>query len=318
MVPREKLTQLSQVQVLDRLFGRDSDTLTHWQDVPPRALNFLHGLLVLNPDKRLTATQALNHSWFKKPLSEAALLEERYEKVIRFWRRHNNDEVIEYLPGRIRAGQEDRIITSAPKSRKKIPDITFSPYFGLDRHLQPRAASKRKQILDTLNESGSPFLVTEQSQHKTRVSNTSTHMREVVSIEAVKGIDLFGSFRSSKATSQEQSDLDEICLVPTTPLVSHSERFVGFDMSDPQKVLSSTVGATEVDSREGDVGGGKQKRSRRESEDPEERRLRDGVAKDFPRFGTAKALKDAVEKKKQEVKRMNMAGLVMRSSEPTA
>ena len=66
MVPREELSQLSQVQIMDRLFGTPR---AQWQNVAPRALGFLRGLLILNPDKRLSATEALNHSWFKKPLS---------------------------------------------------------------------------------------------------------------------------------------------------------------------------------------------------------------------------------------------------------
>ena len=99
VVPREELMQLSQFQLVDRLFGECS--LSHcWQDIPPRALDFLRGLLSLDPEKRLTASSALNHSWFKKPLSEAALLEERYEKVIRFWRKRGEDDVIERLPSR--------------------------------------------------------------------------------------------------------------------------------------------------------------------------------------------------------------------------
>jgi serine/threonine protein kinase len=318
MVPREELPQLSQVQIVDRIFGMDPDTSAHWQKLPPRAMSFLHGLLVLNPDKRLTATEALDHSWFKKPLSEAALLEERYEKVIRFWRKRDDDEMIENLSSRVRASQEDQIVASASKSRRKVADITPSPYFGLDRHLQPKMASKRKMILDSLNESGSPFLVTEQNQHKTRVANPTTQMRDVVSIETVRGIDLFGTFRSSKVASQEESDLDEICLVPTTPFVPHSEREFGFDISDPLEALSSPAEAREVETREGSGGIGKRKRSRRESEDAEERSIRDGVAKAMPRYCTAKALKDAVEKRKRETKSCSLAGLAIRNSAPAA
>jgi serine/threonine protein kinase len=318
VVPCEQLTQLSQVQVVERLFGDDPDTSAHWQGMPTRALNFLHGLLVLNPDKRLTATEALNHSWFKKPLSEAALLEERYEKVVRFWRRRDDDEVIEHLPSRLQGIQEDQTVTSVPKSRRKIPDSTLSPYFSLDRHLQPKIASKRKLILETLNESGSPFLVTKQTQNKTRFANTATPMRDVASIVTMKGTDLFEFFRSSQITAQEESDLDEVCLVPATPLLFNIERTIGFDMSKTPKVLPSPGEASEVDTSHGGIGVGKRKRSRRESEDPEEGSIRDGVAKGLPRYSTAEVLKDAVEKKKQEIKSKNLGGLVIRSSVPAA
>jgi hypothetical protein len=303
---------------VERLFGGDPDRSVHWQDMPARALNFLHGLLVLNPDKRLTATEALNHSWFKKPLSEATLLEERYEKVISFWRRRDDDEVFEKLPSRFQATQEDQTVTSVPKSRRKIPDSTLSPYFSLDRHLQPKIAPKRKIILETLNESGSPFLVTEQSQNKIRFANTATLMREFAGIETVKGTDVFEFFRSSQVTAQEESDLGEGCLVPATPHLFDIERTIGFDMNKtPKALLSSGEGSGVNTSHEG-IGVGKRKRSRRELEDLEERIVRDGVAKALPRYSTAKVLRDAVEKKKQELKRKNLGGLVIRSSVPAA
>jgi len=317
VVPREELMQLSQVQIVDRLFGGISEISSHWQDIPSRALNFLRGLLLLDPDKRLTATSALNHSWFKKPLSEAALLEERYEKVIRFWRQRGEDEVIEYLPGRAKTSQEDQLVTSAPNARRKVPDINPSAYFGLDRHLQPKIASKRKMILDTLNESGSPFLVAEQSQHKTPIFNGTIHMGDVMRIETVKGLDLFGSLRSSQATNHEKPDLDEICLVPTTPIVHHSGSACGSNMRDAWNAQPSTAGATEIAISQADVEARKHKRSRRESEDTEERNFRDGVAKDMPRYSTAKALKEAVERRKQEMKSKTLTGLVFRSSMPT-
>jgi serine/threonine protein kinase len=311
VAPRK--AQLSQAQIVERLFRVDPDTSARWQELPPRALNFLHQLLELNPDKRLTATEALDHSWFKKPLAEAALLEERYEKVIRFWRKRDCDDVIENLPSRVPASQGDQIVTSASKSRRRIPDITLSPYFGLERHLQPKLASKRKIILDSLNESGSTFLVNEENHNKTGFANPTTQVRDLVSIETVKGIDLFGSFRSSNAVSQVESDLDEICLVPTA-FMPHCERDFGFHTSDSLKGLSSATEVRDVGVGEGRVGTGKRKRSRPESENAADRNIRDRVADALPRYGTAKALKDAVEKKKQEMESINLAGLAIRSS----
>jgi len=194
-------------------------------------------------------------------------------------------------------------------------DMSPSPYLGLDRHLQPKIASKRKMILDTLNESGSPFLVTEQNQHRASVVNTSIHLRGTRRIETAEGIDLFASFRSSQATIHEELGLNEICLVPTTPLVQHSVRDFGFGMSDPQTALSLTAEAREKRPRDEDLEAGKRrKRSRRESDNTEERHFRDGVAKEMPRYSTAKALKDVVEKKKQEMKSNKLAGLMIRSS----
>jgi serine/threonine protein kinase len=318
MVPREELSQLSQVQIVERFFGTDSDSRAQWQNVPPRASAFLRGLLVVDPDKRLTATQALNHSWFKKPLSEAALLEERYERVIRFWRKRDDDEVIENLPSKVTASQEDQIVKSGPKFRRKIPDTTLSPYFGLDRHLLPKIPSKRKTILDTLNESGSPFLVPEQHRNNYRIANTAARRLSAVRVLTVEGSDLFGSARPSSPTSQGESELDEICLVPTSHLIPHSERISGLDMGDGVKFIALPAEATSLDSESG-VAVEKHKRRRRGSEDPEERKLRDGVAKELPRYSTAKALKDAVDRKKGEMRDENqLESLATRRPVPTA
>jgi serine/threonine protein kinase len=298
MVPREEFSQLSQVQIMERLFGRDHDQGAQWQNATPRALRFLRGLLILNPDKRLTATEALNHSWFKKPLSEAKLLEERYEKVIRFWRKRDDEQVIEYLPSKVTASQEDQMVTPTPKFQRKIPDSTLSPYFGLDRHLLPKVPSKRKTILEELNESGSAFLGPEQRQNKTGIANTGARRQGAVSVLNVKGSDMFGSASLFQYTSQRESDLDEFVPVRVPP----DERAYGFDMSDPARAVSSPAESTGFEFGASGAEAGKRKQPRRESEDPEERRIRDVVAKELPRYSTAKALKDAVDKKKEEMK----------------
>jgi hypothetical protein len=172
-------------------------------------------------------------------------------------------------------------------------------------------------ILDTLNESGSPFLVTEQSQHKTPIFNATFHMGDIMRIETVKGLDLFRSLRSSQAPNHEKPDLDEICLVRTTPIVRHSGGACGSNMRDAWNAQPSTAEATEIAISQADVGARKHKRSRRESENTEERNFRDGVAKDMPRCSTALAPKEAVERRKQEMKSKTLTGLVFRSSVPT-
>lgn len=298
VVPRVELSQLSQVQLLDRLFGTPS---AQWQNVAPRALRFLRGLLILNPDMRLTATEALNHSWFKKPLSEATLLEDRYERVIRFWRKRDDEQVIETLPSKVTVNQEDQMVKLAPKFRRKIPDATLSPYFGLDRHLLPRNPSKRKTILETLNESGSPFLP-EQHRPKAVIAHSTARMRDAVGVLTVQASDLFGSTPLFPTTSQPEAGLDEMSFVPASALIRHSERPHASDMSDPAKAVPWPAASTRYEFGTSAVGTEKRKRLRRESEDPEERRIQDGVAKALPRYSTAKALKEAVDKKKEEMK----------------
>jgi hypothetical protein len=308
MVHREELSQLSQVQIVERLCGMNHDSTAQWRNVPPRALSFLRGLLVVNPDKRLTASEALGHSWFKKPLSEAALLEERYEKVIRFWRKRDDDEVIENLPNRVTTSQEGQMVKPAYKLRRKIPDTTLSPYFGLDRHLLPKIPSKRKTILETLNESGSPFLIPGQRQNNGKIANTRARRLDSASVFTMEGSDLFASTRPYNTTSRVESKLDEMCLVPSTPLEPYSARRLEFGKNEPVKSISSPAEATGLDSRESVVGVERHKRPRSESEDPKERRLRDGVAKELPRYCTAKALKDAVDRKKEEMRGKDQLG----------
>jgi hypothetical protein len=242
-------------------------------------------------------------------LSEATLLKERYEKVLRFWRRRGDGEVIERIPSKLQASQEDQVVAAVPKPRRKIPDSTLSPYFGLDRHLQPKVVSKRKIILETLNESGSPFLVTKQNPNRARFASPGAPTRDFVGMKTVEGIDLFGAYRSLETATLEERDLDEVCLLPTTRLIPHNEKTFGLNMSVSLKALSSPADETRMGTGEGGIRIGKCKRSRREPEDPEERSIRDSVAKALPRYSTAKVLKDAVDKKKQEIRSKNLGGL---------
>ncbi|KAI5207168.1 kinase-like protein [Aureobasidium subglaciale] len=56
-----------------------------WKSVPKRARDFVTSLLVLQEDKRLTAKEALEHSWFTNHIC-AASFELVYEKSIRGWK----------------------------------------------------------------------------------------------------------------------------------------------------------------------------------------------------------------------------------------
>lgn len=56
-----------------------------WEKVPKRARNFVTSLLVLQEDKRLTATEALQHSWFTNKIC-AASFDALYNKAISDWK----------------------------------------------------------------------------------------------------------------------------------------------------------------------------------------------------------------------------------------
>jgi serine/threonine protein kinase len=98
MIPREELAILSQVEIADRLIGIEDDwARRQWKDMPPRALNFVRKLLKIDSEQRMTAAEAVEHSWFTRPASEAAALAEGIKRINRFWKRRDisSEEVLE-------------------------------------------------------------------------------------------------------------------------------------------------------------------------------------------------------------------------------
>ena len=92
---------------------------------------------------------------------------------------------------------------SGPKLRRKIPDATSSPYFGLDRHLTQKGPSGRKRLLKDLNESGSPFVQFQMPQPPKPAANIRAQRIYDFSEEAtVEGTDLFGMSPLKKNMSQ--------------------------------------------------------------------------------------------------------------------
>jgi hypothetical protein len=146
-----------------------------WVQISSRARDFIEKLLVLDPEKRMLAIEAVEHDWFRRPDSPgvAAKLDELLERANKYWwKRASSINLIECLPdvtlaegkgaGTHNIYQQDR-----RKTRRKIPDVTALPYFGLDRHLQnPEAVSssilnsKRQRLLANLIETDSKFLDT--------------------------------------------------------------------------------------------------------------------------------------------------------------
>lgn len=119
-----------------------------------------------------------------------------------------------------------------PKFRRKIPDATSSPYFGLDRHLNQKAPSGRKRLLDDLNESGSPFVTAPALQHIEPAANTGAQMGKGLNrIASVDGMDLFGMspLKIRAESCDSRGDIEIIDLEPTT---SGPEREVVTEMAD--------------------------------------------------------------------------------------
>jgi serine/threonine protein kinase len=302
LFPRGQITQVSQVEVAARILGTDDRQVKEkWQQLSPRAERFLRRLLLVKPEHRLTADQALNHSWYTKPPTEAALLEQGYQRIIRFWRkRQSNDSVIENLPRKTFVPQTGQIDQPAPKLQKgKIPDTTMSPYFGLDRHLNPfqKASSKRKAMIDDLKESGLHFVNSKEHQRIKPVANTTATPAYSVRVMSVEASDLF---RTSEETSDcVQHATNAISLEPTSPASLGSAEDVLFNLNDPATVETLSARAIGLNLAVSDTEVHTNKRIRVPSEDAEERRIRDAVAKELPKYCSAKVFRDSVVRRKE-------------------
>ncbi|CZR59166.1 related to myosin light chain kinase 2 [Phialocephala subalpina] len=298
IIPREEFTQISQNEIADRFLGAHDDfTRERWQSMSGRASHFLRNLLAMDPEKRMTADQALAHSWFTKPPTEAALIEEGYKRVIRFWRKRDEDEeVMEDLPGRTPISYANESTTTGPRFRRKLPDASSSPYFGLDRHINQKIASKRKNVLAEVNNSGARFLTSDSYRNmpNRRGVNISAQRDKQVNVEIVDGRDMFGSFSNGLSNGSQQFDMDEISLVPTKP-VPRLEETIEFSMGDsviPETPQPEAMIETQDESPP--------TRVRVESENDEERSMHDEVAKTIPKYSSAKVLKDELMKKRLE------------------
>src|SRR4051794_9087479 len=77
LIPRNELHELSQVEIAGRYLGvDDTSARLDWLTMPPRALRFIRRLLIIEPEERMTADEAIDDSWFTKPLGEARALNE--------------------------------------------------------------------------------------------------------------------------------------------------------------------------------------------------------------------------------------------------
>ena len=303
LVPRDQVTQASQLEMAARFLGTDdSQVRNDWEGIPPRALRFLRRLLVIDPEKRMTASEALSHSWYTEPATEAVLLEEGYQRVIRFWRKRDSDiQVIENIPSKVNQSQPDKEDKSGSKFRKsRIPDTTLSPYFSLDRHLNPvqRVSAKRKAMIDDLKDSGSHFLHFEGTR-RSNIASTTSRRIQPVRVCSVEGRDLFRRSADHGTATVADDDLDEITLVPTGSLVPKT--VFGFNLSDPANPAFSPARSTVSRPSQNCQGLGKSQRVRIGSDDPEETRMWDDIARGLPRWSSAKLLKDSIAKRKDEV-----------------
>ena len=214
----------------------------------------------------MTAAEAVDHSWYTKPASEAKALANGIKRINRFWKQRDvsSDEVLEVgchrnlsdetstnslsplqgLPGvgLSAPGSKD---AHGPNFRRKIPDATSSPYFGLDRHLNQKAPSGRKRLLDDLNESGSPFVTsTALQQRKLEVSIGAHRGGSLSRVVSMDGTDLFGMslVKTKMATEELEAEIEIIDLDHATP---DPGRRTALEMAD----LRLTTGTLGVEKR---------------------------------------------------------------------
>lgn len=142
-----------------------------------RTKDFLTKLLTLDPDLRMTADQAAEHSWFAHPSKIALELNLLYIRSIKGWiPRRVVDNVIEtiprnkVLPSQSQVDSDGRRHPSQMEKRlfRRSKDYTASVYFSLDkhtgkhtdRHSRDRESTQRskQQIINTLEASGELFV----------------------------------------------------------------------------------------------------------------------------------------------------------------
>ncbi|PVH81691.1 Pkinase-domain-containing protein [Cadophora sp. DSE1049] len=300
ILPRDStaISQLELVQLFQRL--EDGTKQEVWETLSSRALRFLRKLLVINAADRLTAAEALEHSWFTKPFSEAAAIKECCAKIIRFWKQRDSDEAIERLP-HVRQNQQDEHYRRGSRSKKKFPDASSSVYFGLERHLRPPKPSQRRTLLEGLSKTRSPFVNTSRKPRVSQPQIMSTH-----------GSDIFGKSPDTQPEEQLPSDFEPVSLIPTAPSRARSEKIDLSSLGDRDPTGSNLESPSGVDEEsadlKSDLKSANRKRVRWESEDPEEKSLRDEVAKIGPRWQSAKDFGIAVLKRKIEVKQLGEKG----------
>jgi hypothetical protein len=164
----EELQDMSQADIAVKLAEASRD-YPQWRHLNLQGKDFIKKLLVLEPLKRMTAKDAVNHDWFRKPARVALELDKLYERSIVFWsKRSNHIGIVEDLPNVVpeKAQPEKGSNARRKSSHQRIPDAA-SPYFGLERHLHPRGArsrsrlySQRKRLLAELKEADTQFIVT--------------------------------------------------------------------------------------------------------------------------------------------------------------
>ncbi|ATZ48352.1 Bcmek1 [Botrytis cinerea B05.10] len=281
-IPRGRLSQLEEIQAAKNFLSSDEkEVASKWSYLHRRVRSFLRGLLASDASQRMSAVQAVNHPWYKKPpVSDA--IEQAYERVTKFWKPRDDDDILEYLPGYTVPTTE---VTSSGR-RKRLPDTSMSPYFNLDRHLQSRSpqVAKRRRILDDLKETGVAFVNSEPQQNDSRGIPRS---KNNVQVKSVTGIDLFGS---STVSMNRQTGSSSRPGYETSSSKDNSSR-----LKVKQKVIEDSQSRLAFSSTASDAHSNTSNYVRvRKETNPANQEIHDTASQRVSKFCSAKAFKDEI------------------------
>ncbi|QSZ30898.1 hypothetical protein DSL72_000456 [Monilinia vaccinii-corymbosi] len=291
-IPGGRLSQLEEIQVTKEFLSSDEkEAAQKWSYLHARTRSFLRGLLASDAEQRMTAVQTVNHIWYKKlPVSTA--LEQAYERAIRFWKpRDDSEDILAYLPGYTAPALDG----AGPVRRKHLPDVSLSPYFNLDRHLQSRSpqVSKRKRILDDLKESGESFLESDLQQNVPKYSHRKICHHP---IKSVSGIDLFGSYTDLVDNQAKNNTRPSYEISSQRHEISEAEMGQKAATRSLQNHLDSPIMDKNISSK---LSNSKDTRTRKET-DPANQEIHDTASQRVTKFCSAKVFKDEVNRVRKE------------------
>lgn len=294
VLPHE-LSQLSNASIAHKVneASANMSATQQWKDIGAYARDFVKRLVVFDAADRMTAHEAIQHAWFCKPRGVGEELKKLYERANRHWHpRPGNSPVVEDVPdvqptpGTITersCNENDRACANTPK---KLPDVTTSVYFSLDRHLQT-SIPPRKRVLPPVPNG---FLI-QPSDHKSQELLTHA-MAGRPRIRAVQGSDIFG-----QASQDPHKDQQESTNLSTTVLSTSSSTL----QSDTRAQLKRTPSPKDrsVQTTDNELAPTR-KRVRVDSFTPDERRLHDEVGRSYPKLMSARRYVEELAKRRQQ------------------
>ncbi|KFY25824.1 hypothetical protein V493_04424 [Pseudogymnoascus sp. VKM F-4281 (FW-2241)] len=228
----QEMKNISQKDIAARLgrLGPDSEGQNQHCCLTDRAKDFLTNLLALDPADRMTADEALRHTWFTHSSKIARELRHLYLRSVRGWLpRRSIDNMVESIPHNKSSRDTIKSLSSQSQansdelhqaSRKKqrlsenSKDYTASVYFSLDKHtrmhpyrrLRGREATQKskQQIINALRESGELFVKDGDVSSYISPRRNRSH-KSLRGIRDVPPTDLFRKAPSSINSQQSQS-----------------------------------------------------------------------------------------------------------------